>query len=43
MCSRFDAPYGIDIVEHATCRPEYGTVLSMLWAPEAVGARLGMP
>jgi hypothetical protein len=39
----FDAPPGVDIVEHATCRPDYGTVLSMLWAPEAVAAQLGMP
>ena len=39
----FDAPHGVDIVEHATCRADYGTVLSMLWAPESVAARLGMP
>jgi Zn-dependent peptidase ImmA (M78 family) len=39
----FDAPYGVDIVEHAVCRPDYGTVLSMLWAPEAVAVELGMP
>lgn len=39
----FDAPPGVDIIEHATCRPDYGTVLSMLWAPEAVAAELGMP
>ena len=39
----FNAPEGVDIVEHAVCRPEYGTVLSMLWAPEAVAAELGMP
>jgi len=32
----------IDIVEHVTCRSDYGTVLSMLWAPDAVGAQLGM-
>jgi hypothetical protein len=37
-----DTPNGVDIVEHATCRPDYGTVLSMLWAPDAVGAQLGM-
>jgi hypothetical protein len=42
-CAWFDAPDGVDIVEHATWRPEYGTVLSMLWAPEAVAAELGMP
>ena len=42
-CAWFDAPPNVDIIEHATCRPEYGTVLSMLWAPEAVGAQLGMP
>jgi Zn-dependent peptidase ImmA (M78 family) len=38
----FDAPDDVDIIEHATCRPDYGTVLSMLWAPDAVGAQLGM-
>ena len=32
-----------DIIEHATCRPDYGTVLSLLWVPDAVGARVGMP
>ena len=42
-CAWFDAPEGVDIIEHATWRPEYGTVLSMLWAPEAVSAQLGMP
>jgi Zn-dependent peptidase ImmA (M78 family) len=42
-CAWLDAPPGVDIVEHATCRPEYGTVLSMLWAPEAVATELGMP
>jgi hypothetical protein len=42
-CAWFDAPHGVDIIEHATWRPEYGTVLSMLWAPEAVAAELGMP
>lgn len=39
----FEAPDGVDIVEHAVCRADYGTVLSMLWAPEAVAAELGMP
>ena len=38
-----DAPPGVDIIEQATCRPDYGTVLSILWAPEAIAARLGMP
>jgi Zn-dependent peptidase ImmA (M78 family) len=32
-----------DIIEHATCRPDYGTTLSLLWVPDAVGARIGMP
>ena len=32
-----------DIIEHTTCRPDYGTVLSLLWVPDAVGARVGMP
>jgi len=32
-----------DIIEHATCRPDYGTVLSLLWVPDDVGARVGMP
>ena len=41
-CAWFKAPWGVDIVEHAICRPDYGTVLSMLWAPEAVAAELGM-
>ncbi|HTR50280.1 MAG TPA: ImmA/IrrE family metallo-endopeptidase [Kofleriaceae bacterium] len=41
-CAWFDAPDGVDIVEHATWRPDYGTVLSMLWAPEAVARDLGM-
>jgi Zn-dependent peptidase ImmA (M78 family) len=25
----------VDILEHSTCHPEYGTVLSMLWIPPA--------
>jgi Zn-dependent peptidase ImmA (M78 family) len=39
----FDTSANVDIIEHSTCRPDYGTVLSLLWVPEAVGARLGMP
>jgi hypothetical protein len=39
----FDTSSDVDIIEHSTCRPEYGTVLSMLWVPEAVAPRLGMP
>lgn len=39
----FDTTSSVDIIEHSTCRPDYGTVLSMLWVPEAVGAQLGMP
>jgi IrrE N-terminal-like domain len=39
----FDTKSNADIVEHSTFHPDYGTVLSMLWIPEAVGAQLGMP
>jgi hypothetical protein len=39
----FDTRATIDIVEHSIVLPEHGSVLSMLWAPEAVAARLGMP
>jgi hypothetical protein len=39
----FDTSSNEDIIEHATCRPDYGTVLSLLWVPDAVGARVGMP
>ncbi len=38
-----DTTANVDIVEHSTCSVEHGTVLSMLWVPEAVGARLRMP
>jgi len=39
----FDTNSNVDVIEHSTCRPDYGTVLSMVWVPEAAGARLGMP
>ena len=39
----FDTSSNVDIIEHAICRPDYGTVLSLLWVPDAVGARVGMP
>ena len=39
----FDTSANVDIIEHSTCRPDYGTVLSLLWVPEAVAARVGMP
>lgn len=39
----FDTTANVDIIEHSTCSPAHGTVLSMLWVPDAVGARLGMP
>lgn len=39
----FDTSSSADIIEHATCRPDYGTVLSLLWVPDAIGARVGMP
>jgi hypothetical protein len=38
----FDTSAKVDIIEHSTCRPDYGTVLSLLWVPEAVAARVGM-
>jgi len=38
-----DTTSDADIIEHSTCRPDFGTVLSMLWVPECVGAELGMP
>jgi Zn-dependent peptidase ImmA (M78 family) len=38
-----DTSADVDIIEHSTCHPDYGTVLSLLWVPDAVGARLGMP
>ncbi len=38
----FETSADVDIIEHSTCRPEYGTVLSMIWVPEAVAPRLGM-
>lgn len=31
-----------DIVEHSICSREHGTVLSLLWVPDAVAARVGM-
>ena len=39
----FDTSAHVDIVEHSICSREHGTVLSLLWVPDAVGARLGMP
>ena len=39
----FDTTASVDIVEHSICSREHGTVLSLIWAPEAIGARLGMP
>ncbi len=39
----FNTTADVDIIEHSTCSPQHGTVLSLLWVPEAVGARLGMP
>ena len=38
-----DTSSDVDIIEHSTFRSDYGTVLSMLWVPEAAGAQLGMP
>jgi hypothetical protein len=39
----FDTTASVDIVEHSICSRAHRTVLSLLWVPEAVGARLGMP
>jgi hypothetical protein len=39
----FDTSANVDMVEHSICSREHGTVLSLLWVPEAVGARLRMP
>lgn len=33
----------VEIIEHSICSHEHGTVLSMLWVPDSVGPRLGMP
>ena len=38
-----DTDADVEIVEHSTYSVEHKTVLSLLWVPEAVGARLGMP
>lgn len=38
-----DTSAGVDILEHSICSSEHRTVLSLLWVPEAVAARLGMP
>lgn len=32
----------VDVVEHAICSPQHGTVLSLLWVPEQVAFELGM-
>jgi hypothetical protein len=38
-----DTSADVEIIEHSICSHEHGTTLSMLWIPEAAGARLGMP
>jgi hypothetical protein len=38
----FDTTADVQIVEHAICSGEYGTVLSMLWVPNHVASQLGM-
>lgn len=38
-----DTSADVDIIEHSIGSREHGTVLSLLWVPEVVGARLGMP
>lgn len=37
-----DSAADVEIVEHAICSCEHGTVLSLLWAPESVAPQLGM-
>jgi hypothetical protein len=32
----------VEVIEHAIASPDFGTVLSMVWVPEAVAPRLGM-
>jgi len=41
-CAWFKTEAGVDVIEHSICSVEHGTVLSMLWVPEAVAAPLGM-
>jgi hypothetical protein len=38
----FDTSADVEIIEHSICSREHGTVLSLLWVPDAVGPRLGM-
>lgn len=38
-----DTTSNVDVIEHSICSPEHGTVLSLVWVPDAVGARVGMP
>lgn len=38
----FDTRKDVEIIEHSTCSPKHGTVLSLLWVPDAVGPALGM-
>jgi hypothetical protein len=37
-----DTSADVDIIEHSICSHAHGTVLSLLWVPDAVGPRLGM-
>jgi hypothetical protein len=37
-----DSSAEVDIIEHSIASREHGTVLSLLWVPDAVGARVGM-
>jgi len=37
-----DTTADVDIIEHSICSREHGTVLSLLWVPEAVAVRVGM-
>ena len=38
----FSTEAQVDILEHSTCHPEYGTVLSMLWIPAAAAPVLSV-
>ena len=37
-----DTSTEVDIVEHSVASHQHGTVLSLLWIPEAAAVRLGM-
>lgn len=41
-CAWLDTTADVDIIEHSICSSEHRTVLSLVWVPEAVAARVGM-